>query len=96
MLLEWSAASENEDIDRLYRCLARRLEHIVRVAFFMHNVADNRFQSSAMPRIKFIQRLGPMFRDCFHERLVDSHVPCPVARRMNEAATGERTAFGER
>jgi len=46
------------------------LEHIVRVAFFMHNVAYNRFQSSAMPRIKFIQRLGPMFRDCFHERFV--------------------------
>jgi RNA polymerase sigma factor (sigma-70 family) len=29
--LEWSATSENEDIDRLYRCLARRLEHIVRI-----------------------------------------------------------------
>ena len=40
---------------------------MVGVAFFVHDVSDDGFESAAVARIKFIQRFGALVGDGFHE-----------------------------
>src|SRR5437870_11277813 len=49
------------------------LQYIVSIPFLMHDIADDRFQSATVARIKFVQRFGSMVSDGFHERFVGNH-----------------------
>src|SRR5262249_38573284 len=56
------------------------LQYIVSVPFLMHDVSDDRFESAAMARIKFVQRFGPMVGNGYHQRFVGN--PCAVCNAV--------------
>src|ERR1700693_1114271 len=53
------------------------LQHIIGIAFLVDDVANDRFESAAVARIKFVQRFRSMIGDGFHECFIRNR--CTVA-----------------